>query len=323
MPTIDTTAQLTLTELANRTDPKGNLAVVAEVLSRNNAILHDAPWVEANGTFEHKYTRRLSLPSGSWRRLNEGVATEASQTIPVSEVLGFLETYSEVDKALVDSAPNPQAFRMLEAKAFIEGMSQTLAAALFYSNAGVDPEKITGLAPRLNDTGQDNVMSAGGSGSDTTSIYVVQWGEDKAHLFYPRGAKNFGVQHNDKGQQTLTDANGKKYEGYRDHFEVRVGMAVRDDRCIARLADIETSGSTNTFDEDLLIELLNAMPNDGAGSVIYVNRTIKTQMEIRLKDKANVNFTTDNGLGGVPVLSFKGIPVKKVDAILNTESAID
>lgn len=322
MATLDTTSRLTLMELANRFDPKGNTVAVAEVLTRTNAILKDAPWVEANDVFSHKYTRRLSLPTGSWRQINAGVAKETSRTVPVTEVMGFLESYSEVDKKLVDNAPNDKQFRMLEAKAFIEGMSQTLASALIYADASVDPEKITGLTPRLDVLSQDNVLGAGGSGSTLTSIYIVQWGEDKVHLFYPKGSKTMGVVHHDLGQVTLQDGDGNNFEGYRDHFEVNVGLAVRDDRCVARYSNITTADTGADFDEDHLIELMNRMPQDGEGAVIYCNRYVKTRMEIKLKDKSNVNFTTRDGLGGVPVLLFRGCPVRKVDAVLNTETEV-
>ncbi|MEW5725554.1 MAG: major capsid protein [Thermodesulfobacteriota bacterium] len=322
MATLDTTSQLTLIELANRLDPRGNTAVVAEVLTRTNAILKDAPWVEANDVFSHKYTRRLTLPTGSWRQINAGVAKETSRTVPVTEVMGFLESYSEVDKKLVENAPNQAQFRMTEAKAFIEGMSQTLAAALVYANAATDPEKITGLAPRLDGLSQDNVLGAGGTGATLTSIYIVQWGEDKVHLFYPKGSRTMGVVHKDLGEVTLQDALGNNYQGFRDHFEVNVGLAVRDERCIARYGNITTASTAADFDEDHLIELMNRMPQDGEGAAIYCNRYVKTRMEIKLKDKSNVNFTTREGLGGVPVLLFRGCPVRKVDAILNTETQV-
>jgi len=323
MATLNAYQQLTLLELAKRKDPNGELAAIAEVLAEDNEILLDAPWVEANDTFSHKITRRMSLPSGSWRKLNSGVSTEASRTIEVVETIGMLETYSEVDKDLADAAPNPAKFRMDEAAAFLEGLSQTLAATVIYGNASTTPEAFNGLAVRMAAlAASDNVIGAGGTGSDVTSIYVVQWGPSRVFLTYPKNSPNMGVKHRDLGEVTLEDANGNYYQGYRDHFQVKVGLVVKDDRCIGRIANIESSGSSNTFDEDDLITLLNRMPQSGKGAVIYCNSTIKTQMEIALKDKANVNFTTDNGLGGVPVLYFRGVPVRKVDQILDTESAI-
>ncbi|MFH1090621.1 MAG: hypothetical protein V1742_03525, partial [Pseudomonadota bacterium] len=166
MTTLDTTAQLTLLELAKRKDPRGNLAVIAEVLAQDNEILKDAPWVEANDTFSHKIVRRLSLPQGSWRKINSGVALESSRTVEVIEAMGMLETYSQVDKDLADASPNPRHFRSLEATAFLEGLSQTLAYTVMHGDTAINPEQFTGLAPRLNDLSQNNIYNAGGTGSD-------------------------------------------------------------------------------------------------------------------------------------------------------------
>ena len=333
MATLDTTAQLTLLELANRIDPQGNLAVIAEILHKSNPVLNDIPWVEANATTFHKITQRLTLPTGEWRKVNAGVGIEASETRVINETIGMLETYSEVDKAIVDMAPNPKAVRMTEAKAFIEGLSQTWATALFYSNSATDSEEPNGLAPRLDATSQDNVISAGSTSTagDLTSIYVVQWGEDKVHGIYPRNSKTAGIEHRDLGEVTKTvfDAAGastsKQFQAYRDHFKLNFGLAVRDNRCIARLCNIEVTGTTNIFDEDDLIALINEMPYEGAGAVIYVPSVILTQMQIKLKDKTNVYYTPGEdgyALSGKPPMYFQGIPVRKVGAIVKTESLV-
>jgi hypothetical protein len=210
---------------------------------------------------------------------------------------------------------------MDEAGAFIEGMSQSLAAAVMYADHAVDPEKLDGLAPRLNALSMDRVISAGGSGGDTTSVFAIQWGLNQAFMAYPRGSKTIGIEHKDLGEVTLSDGSNP-YQGFRDHFVSRSGLVVKDTRCIARVANIEKAGAANLFNEDDLITVLNMMKNGGKGAIIYVNRTIKTQMEIALIDRANINFTVADGLGGVPVLFFRGSPVRMVDQIAVNETAV-
>ena len=41
-----------------------------------------------------------TLPSGTWRRFNEGVAPTKSTAVQITDSCGMLETYSEIDKAL-------------------------------------------------------------------------------------------------------------------------------------------------------------------------------------------------------------------------------
>ena len=322
MPAVDAYSQLTMLELAKRTDPRGEAAKIAEIMSEANEILIDAVWGEANNVTSDKVVRRDYLPAGTWRHVNKGVAKEASVTTEVNEPIGFLESYSEVDKALVDMAPNPRQFRMDEAGSFIEGMSQSLAEAIMYANHDADPEKLDGLSGRLNTLAMDRVISSGGSGGGTTSIYAIQWGLNQVKMVHPRGSKTVGIEHKDLGEVTLLDKDGNPYQGYRDHFVVHCGLVVKDTRCIARVANIESAGAINLFNEDDLITVLNQMKGGGKGAVIYVNRTVKTQMEIALIDRANVNFTTANGLGGVPVLYFRGCPVRLVDQIENTETEV-
>lgn len=314
---------LTLLELANRMDPDGSTATIAEILNEENPALYDAPYLVANETFSNRTTQRIKLPSGAWRMLNSGVSTEASETKVITDALGMLESYSDVDKELVNAAPDKQQFRMDEAQAFLEGMGQTLAATMFYGNSATDPEKFTGLAPRLANTSDEMVISNGGSGNDVTSIYCVQWGPTKAHMIYPKGSK-VGIIHEDLGEVTLEDANGKYYQGFRDHFQVKAGLVVRDPKAIGRVANIETSGSSNIFNEDNLITLLNKFRSQAKNVVIYVPECVLTQAQIALKDKGNVFWSpgNGNGLSGEPIMYFNNRPVRKVDQILETEAAI-
>jgi hypothetical protein len=111
---------------------------------------------------------------------------------------------------------------------------------------------------------------------------------------------------------------------YRDHFAVRCGLVVRNPRAIGRVANIEVTGSSNTFDEDHLITLLNNMET-GPGTRIYLNEVILTQMQIRAKDKNNVNYTPGgSALSGEPPLYFNGIPIRPFsrEILLNTESVV-
>ncbi|MGD8570634.1 MAG: hypothetical protein PVJ39_21290 [Gammaproteobacteria bacterium] len=315
---------LSLVEVARRQDPNGEPARIAEVLTEVNEILLDAVWQEANDTHSHKMVNRTSLPSGSWRMINRGVAVEASSTDEYWETLGMLESYAEVDVELVNSAPNPMEFRNSENNAFLEGMSQTKANTMIYGSSLTNPDRFTGLAPRLNDLSQNNVFGNGGTGVDLTSMYIVQWGPTRAFMLYPKGRKaDVGITHRDLGEHTLIEgtSNELRRQIYRDHFKMKCGFAVRDPRCIARICNIETSGSTNIFDEDVLIRALNNMYMRGAGAVIYCSKTIFTQLDIRAKDKTNVFYGPEDPFGR-PQMFFRRHPLRLCEAILDTESAV-
>lgn len=324
------TSKYSLAEQAKRLDPDGKLSEIVESLNLEmGEILNEAPWLPSNDIWTNKTVRRGSLPTGSWRKLNSGVATEASRVTDVLDVIGMLETYAEYDKEYIDNMPEPARARLDEAKAFLEGLGQTLISSILYSDADADPDKMHGLAPRMATLDGEFVIGNGGTGSDTTSIFVVTWGRTEVYMVYPKNSGVVGIKHTDLGEVTLTDAttsapNTSQYQGYRDHFQVKCGLVVKHPKAIGRIANIETTvGAANSFNEDKLIELLNNMKT-GPMTRIYCNQRIKTQGEIALKDKLNVNWTADKGLSGEPFLSFQSIPVRKIDKqiLLNTETAI-
>jgi len=314
-------ARMTLLELANRTN-NGNLIEIAEVLSEENDMLKDAVWVEANNFTAHTHVKRLTLPTGAWRRINEGVNSEVSLTQPNTEGIGMLEARSEVDKKLVDMAPNPARFRFSEDKAFLEGLAQSLADAVIYGNLAVNPEQINGLANRYNALSTWNtVLGASGTGSDTTSIWFIQWGEGKVYFVYPKGSKQMGLTMRDLGEQTVLDSNSKPYQAYVTLFQWDVGIVIEDDRSIGRLANIESAGSSNIFSPELCNQIHRFMKNNGKGAVMYANPTILTQMDNDAMDKTNVLYTSKE-VYGEQVTHFKNTPVRRMDAIVNTETAI-
>lgn len=313
--------QLTLVEVAKRT-AGGKMLPVAEILSRNKPVLQHAPWTEANETFSNVTTRRYSLPAGSWRKLNAGVATESSQTTQVRDQIGLLETYADNDVLLVDSMPNPSQFRNDENSAFLEGLSQTWASQLWYGNALVDPEKWTGLAPRMAALNVYNVQGCSGTGSDVSSIYLVQWGLDKVYMVYPRGS-SVGLEHRDLGEVTkINITTGAMFQVYRDWFKFHGGLVVKDPRCIGRVANMETSGSTNIFDEEVLIKVKNNMFMQGSGAIGYCSKAIYSQIEIAISNKSNVFHSIDNPFGPGKVPALMGIPIYVDEMIVNTETAI-
>lgn len=320
MPSLTQLSQLTMVELAKRTNDS-NILAISEVLAQTNDILKDATWVEGNQVASHVGTRRTSQPTGSHRQVNQGVATEASATRQITEPCCRLEAFSEVDEALIDLAPNKEEFRRNEDLAFIEGLSQTMVATLIYGNMSTDAEKIDGLATRYYALSQANVKTQSGSGGDTTSLWIVEWGPTKVHLFYPKGSK-VGLQMNDLGKQRVLDGSNNPLIKWVSQFVSQYGLFVHDDRCVQRLANIEVSGSSNLMDEDNIIDLLNRMPQAGGGpgTRIYINRALKTQFDILAKDKTNVNYTSDNAFG-MPVTKFRGVQVGLVEQILSTETA--
>ncbi|MFZ2937662.1 MAG: major capsid protein [Candidatus Omnitrophota bacterium] len=321
-------AGYTLLEMAKSIAPDGTQMTIAEIMAKEMAIFYDIPWFPSNDIWSHKSLRQAKLSSGTWRGINEYVAAGTTLTDEVLDVIGIVEDFAVYDKLWIDRQPDPQKARMGRARMYIEGMAQSICSAFIYGNNRVTPKQPHGLAPRLASLGR-YVLGASGTGSDVTSIYVVTWGEGRAYGVYPKFGDSpsgeFPVLHQDMGVKVDTNSSGYKLVVYEDNFKFEGGLVIEDPRCVGRIANIESAGTTNIFDEDLLIRLINRMKVD-AGTRMYANETITTQMQILLKDKTNVNFTPGGGAGlsGEPIVHFQGIPVRKIDSaiLLDTESAI-
>jgi hypothetical protein len=327
MATLTPNAQLGFLELSKRTNDSGMIEI-AEVLTAKMPILMDIPWRPTNMLASEKFTRRASLPTGSFRKAYEGVTKEASTTQVVVEPTALIEARSEIDEAILDVSPNPTQVRRDEDMAFVEGMSQTFAKKLFSGTLASSPEEFNGLGARLNDLTQRTVIGNGGTGGDTTSIYAVDWGARKTHCIYPSNAANrgaLGLSAVNIGREVLLDGSDLPYYGMVTQFKWWVGLVVRDEFSIGRLANIEVSGTDNLFNEDKLIELLNEGNFNRATTRLYYNQKIATQAQIRMKDKGNNEFWSQaTGLSGVPMTMFDGVICQRMEdtIITNTETVV-
>lgn len=315
---------LTLADWAKRRDPNGKTDVIVELLSQDNEILDDMLWREGNLTTGNKSTQRTGLPSAAWRRINKGVPVGKSNTVQVQDSCGMLETYSEVDKVLADLAGDTAAFRLSESKAFLAGMSNQFAEALIYGDTDSHPDRFNGLACRFNDKTSGSggqIIDGGGAGLTNTSMWFCNWGENTGFGIFPKGSKA-GIQSRDLGEVTLEDDDKGKFQGYRTHFKWDCGLTIRDWRYFARIANIDVA-SLNSIDLiEMMIDAWYAVKNWNSGkSAIYCNKTVATALTKMAQKKDNVNLTIEN-YAGKPVTMFYGIPIRRVDAILNTEDKV-
>ncbi|MDZ5453252.1 MULTISPECIES: major capsid protein [Labrys] len=323
----------TLVDVTKRLDPNGKPAVVAELLSQLNEPLQDIPWIEGNLPTGHKTTIRTGLPQATWRRLNYGVPPAKSTTAQITDVCGMLETYSVIDKDLADLNGNTAAFRLTEDTAFIEAMNQQFAQALFYESVGVNPDRITGLSPRYSSLTAGNgvnVIDAGSTGASNTSIWLVVWGPNTLHGIYPKGT-TAGLTHQDVTTSApILDPNGGRYQAYQTKYQWKCGLTVRDWRYAVRIANIDTTTAAGGLQSAtppnlyrLMVRAINKIPSLKMGKpAFYVNRAVKTWGDIQAMEKSTLAFQTVTDAQGQPFLSFRGIPVRLTDQLLNTEARV-
>jgi hypothetical protein len=338
MATLANTS-LTLADWAKRTDPEGRVPVVAELLSQSNEILEDCVFKEGNLPTGERVVIRTGLPTVYWRALNQGIPNSKSTTAQVDEACGILEARSEIDKDLAMLNGNTAQFRLSEDQAFLEAMNQTQATTLFYGNPGTDPKQFLGLAPRyssLSAANAQNILSAGGSGSDNTSIFLVVWGDNTAYCPFPKGSKA-GLMHEDLGEQTVYNADGTRMQALATRYQWKNGLVVKDWRYVVRIANIDVSdligqtgtqlSTASTAIIKLMARALYRIPNMSMGrSAFYMNRTVHSGLALAAMDKSQYVLKIEQALTqfGQPnsYLSFLGVPLRRVDALVNTESVV-
>lgn len=344
---------ITLSDRIKRQDPDGKIAGIVNLLSQSNNILMDMHVKEANRTTGEQITQVTSLPTVDFRAYNEGAAVGKMTTAQITEECALLEAWSRVDEKLVELEADQAAFRMSEAQGFLEAMAQKMAGELFYGNQGgpnlglassgnpgTSVKGLKGLSARYADDSLNNgqnVLKAGGAGADNSSVWLVGWGPNTVYGFYPKGS-SVGLRHRDHGLRsynTSTGLSSATLAVYEDQFQWEMGLAVKDWRYCVRIPNIDISALTSKSSAapliDLMIKAIHRIPNLSAcRPVFYCNRTVFQMLDIYTKDEAvgtvstTTHSTTSNASGIVsastqPVTMFRGIPVRLVDQLTETE----
>lgn len=314
---------------------------VVEMLHRLSPLVQDAITTPCNDGTGHRHGIRTGLPSVAWGRIYKGIAQSKSTRAEVRDTTGFVEGLSTVDKRLLDISPNAAATRLSEATSFIEAMTQEGESAFFYANTNVEPEKPMGLVARYNalSGGQSSsqVINAAGAGSDNTSIWFVTHSEEATTLLVPQGLKA-GIQREDMGMQRVLDASNNPYYVLEELFRWHFGVSVRDWRTNARVCNIDVSlmqaGSVDlyaylrkAYHKLHQVRFAQDMKDPNAASigrtVMYCNADVYEALDATQTNTANTALRlVPMELEGREVMTYRGIPIRKTDALLNTETLV-
>jgi hypothetical protein len=106
---------------------------------------------------------------------------------------------------------------------------------------------------------------------------------------------------------------------------------VKDWRYVVRICNIDVSNLVGESSAADLIKLmsraLDRIPNLGFGRpVFYMNRTVYSMLRIQALNKSQNVLGVEKGLNqfgtAAAWLSFEGVPLRTVDALLNTEARV-
>ncbi len=321
MSTLSQLSQMNIIEAQKRagfTDAEDFLGDLVQM----NDFLKVAPFLEASNGMFHEYLSATKLGKGSWGKVNTGVGKIASQSDLEKIPVHIYEGDSEIDERIFKSgtADQKRKVRMSEDIANLEGFMQGWFEGLVYgasADGGFD-----GLANLRGEIDSKYTWGAGGSGSDLTSLWLFEFGKNGFNFRYPSGSRP-GFTTDDRGRHKVDapDGNGQLW-AWITHMEILAGIQVKRAGALQRMANIETTGSSNIFDPDIFIKMKSNLPNMGKMAVSFVNRTIHAQIETNAYNKSNMAYGLVDIQNFGPIPSVAGVPVMTMETITDTESAI-
>lgn len=337
MATLSTTLP-TMLDWAKTRDPDGKTARIVEMLSQTNAILEDMVMKEGNLPTGERVTVRTGLPTSFYRMINAGTPPSKATTTQITENAAMLESRSHVDVKQANLEADVGAYRVQMATAHMESMAQAQATTFIYGSAA-NPEEYVGLANRYNDLSApngDNIIDAGGTGSDNMSIWLVGWSTNTIYGIFPKGS-TAGLSHEDLGIDDVDDADGNPFRAYKDLFQWDNGLVVADWRYGVRIANVDNSdlvgqtgtqaATASTAIVKLMSRAIDHLPSiTSVKPVFYVNRTTASHLRVAAMDKSASAVTIESAVNqfGATIhqLMFLGIPVRLVDTLTVAEAQV-
>lgn len=320
-----------ITDWAKRQSPMGGIADITNVLTKKKPELDDIPFVEGNLPTGHKLTLvDTALPSGTFRKINAGIAPTKGATNQYEETCCMLDDECLVDKALAKLNGDAAAFRASEEAIKVEGLSQQAATAVWYESAITNPERMHGLSPRYGGTSgfvASSYVKVKGtvSGTNAQSVWCVTWEPRKLYGIVPKGSY-LGLERNDKGEVRVIDPNDstKALWMYDTYFSWKFGIAVEDYRYAVR-SQWDPDDSTNFADTgktmyQLILEQLNTIYDVTPNTRIYMSRTSKAKLDAQIAAN-NLNVFDSITIGGRKLQTIGGVPIRVTDSLVG-ETAI-
>lgn len=335
---------------ARTLDPNGAISTIAWLLAQNNEMRKDSISQMGNLPLGHKVTVQAGMPQGTYRMANQGVAPTKGIYEQYQFEMSELVAYSCVDKSIASLKGGTEKYRWTQTQSCAMGMGQQQATTLLYGNSAVNPTQFAGFFSYYNTLNTataataKNVIGMGGSGSSNASIFLGCWGNDTTYEIFPEGS-TVGLNIEDKGDvRAIYDANNNPFEGYTTYLVWKLGLAIENWQYNVRICNIDTTtaGIAGTTPPDLFQAMNTATllvpsltkrasgidmtdspedPQPGVNPAFYCNRTIRNALWNQSVRDKNVLLTPKEYAGEV-IEEYRGIPIRNMDVMLNTEATV-
>lgn len=332
---------VTLADVAKSKDKQ--IGKVAEVLMQENPMLNDIPYMEMNEGTIHKESIRSGLPTVYYRKANQAIPASKTTIEERTYTASHFESKSQMDEQVAKRGGLDRiAFnRWNQAMGHIQAMGIEHAGLTIYGSPTDSNRKSAGLMDvystvnTATDETAKQVVDAGGTTTDNCSILLLHWGENAIFGVYPAGTQA-GLKRTDRNKGgglvpiNALDSAGAAgtFWGYEEQFEIDHGLVVKDYRQGSRIANIDPALLKSGVGAADLIDLMISArykihnPQNGKG-IWYVNRTIEAFLHKQALTQVGAGAGLNYGnYAGEQVLTFLGMPVRRSDALLNSEDQV-
>jgi hypothetical protein len=287
----------------------------------------DMTWMEANGPTYHRSTIRTGMPAPTWRQFYQGVAPTKNTYAQVDEAMGMMEARSVVDVKLADLESNapvpPQRGRRLHRRHEPGHAVQHL----IYGNQATSPHQVQRLAPRFNDNTtarRRRTSSTPAAPAPTTPRSGWSAGRRAPCSASSRRARRPACSARTRACRKCSTPAATATRPTRTSSPGTPASCVKDwryrgpHRQHRRVEPRRREAAADIL--KLMTKAVHKPPQGMARArAFYCNNTVLTMLDIQAQNKANVYLTVGEEEGQAKV-SFRGIPIRRVDQLTLTEA---
>lgn len=314
--------QLTLIE-ATKAQGYDDFSKVIGELGRVNDFLDEVPWLPTTHGSYNKAFQARSLGKGAFSKTNGAVSVIASAGDEAVEPVKLYEGDSQVDERVLKGVQDPYKVRDSQDAMNLEGMTQDWLYNLIYSTPGANPDAFKGLMARRPSLGKTCIGFGGTASGALSSGYLFEFGPSGFYLGYPEGSGTPGFNNDDRGRWYVpAPSGGGNMWAWVRHYEIWGAIIQRDERAMIRLANLNPAGGTGDFTSAPFLKAKRTLPSQGRNAVAFFTRNVAARLDEYAFSKANVFYTVGEIANYGPVTRIGGIPVRVMEALLETEATV-
>lgn len=282
-------------------------AVITEVIQSFPELMVGQAETIAGTTYETEVF--TAFPSGQFRNANEGV--EATRPTSEKRIVQcrIFDSRWECDKMVANRHPRgTERYIFEQGQMVLRGAMLNACKQLYYGVTN-DAKGFPGLVAGAH---SDMVLDATGTtDAAKESVWFVRWGAaDLAWLYGQNGLFDLSAVR----EESITDANSKKFDGYVQTLTAWIGATLNHKWCVGRIKNVSTDSGKGLTDS-LLAQMLEKFPTGFEPNAIFMSRRSRRQLQ------TSRTATTPTGSPAPRPTEYEGIPIYTSEAITTGHAA--